>query len=86
MLCTTAALSLSLHPTPSCAVFGRRKLTAPLFRHLFQIHAKAMGGGQSVVTASTEAPVHYPKTNWSGKVVKGGFSAGPRTMVSENSP
>ncbi|GMH48749.1 hypothetical protein TrRE_jg8234 [Triparma retinervis] len=39
-----------------------------------------MGGGHSSSKATTEVPVHYPKTSWSGKVVKGGFSAGPRTM------
>jgi len=41
-----------------------------------------MGGGSSKAKQINSAPVHYPRTNWSGKVIKGGFSAGPRTMVS----
>jgi hypothetical protein len=40
-----------------------------------------MGGGlSSELSVTGEATPHRAKLSWGGKPVKGGFSAGPRTM------
>ncbi|GMH82151.1 hypothetical protein TrVE_jg12996 [Triparma verrucosa] len=38
------------------------------------------GGGSKPSPLDLQPAVHVPKKGWTGKVVKGGFSAGPRTM------